>query len=1857
MGVIFYRKTGITDDGYLDGTFTELSDGQSTSNYISGGERKRLCWWNIKASDPPYYGAAEIVGLRLFLYSSEVKNYSRPTLLDSGDGTGANSGAIRLYRAKQAIEFKEGDTVPSNPDILQYSSVMFDTPMMFESFKGSNMYTEPDVSVSVEGNVKTLKIGAYITVADAHSNQKGHKLGKTLSKSQLWTRYSERSPKTFGVPRIETNMDTLGPGVQLPGVGGQSFTMSGDEDGFIQDIFKTFDSYDQRTETPPTGIDLDTAKIPVMVCPKWKNVTATTIDRASHSYNQGKSYVDKKINDAADWLGLGRPLDEGALGAPEVKTKYIPRHGREFWSDDIYFYEKDISIKHNNTDIVESFTVDVPILKAPPENTFVDTRNSIWQNIRKTPNKQFNVQDSNVDAERIDIAQSNMVFTAQSSTDACLFENIHAYFANDGTQDGDIRGTSPDGSSATAVKFLQEVRGQVYVPAPLNMWPERMENAPHPYIDVPVKLKLPPAFVKNSETAIKTRMRRAAWIGFSRFPIGAEYDMGVWWDANSNEAKRGAYGVCLFREAINNNDEMYTIVSWHDLTSDSGDPYFNNDGKGTNVLGYIPRNIIEEEYVLFRFALTWDGIKLLACHRNDDGDWQSCIYYTKGEADNGTNVGSTGGDIAVKLGDDVGGGGKPYISLTGHRKSINNTVGHYDDNREHSFARKYHIKSSLAGTEGSTTSQYNVWRTGNSPGGDYDAHANCGINGIDAASLAYMWNPYLTISLLNTRFNGDAMSDNEAYHANFGNSKDSISRLYIDSIGSYRFNYSHSNASVNSGNTSRGSLIIPETESYYFTKVDSNMNDNGDTTNLFTDDNAGGVSLAREQQQYAYVSLGFKTKAEAEASNKFFLMNNYITANLYDSELATRADMIDFMYSGESEPFGEFYPRSFGTTSTTTYKSVAIKATTASGFFTGGATNSGRNSNNIYVGTSIKQYSFFGSSRLDSETKDVNRGTASTGINHSYYWPSHQGLIADTDYDTTGNNRTEAFSQSGIFSVNWEDDSSTALGHKVYVKSSPVDLSNVNDSTDFPSMYYDISHSSSSAWKVTPSQDTTAWHCGFGLRQAQKNGSVMSDYVMPNLNWMIKWSDDTSTTAIRNRVDTIAAVDANATIYTNRHTTDPATGDHGKLFPGHFVRRENPFVQARIISATKIGGKGYPFDGTDPLTYEIAIDTEEPLKNAEDEIYIIYHASREWVPSIEHSDGTSTGISKDHTGESSDIKRQNIYCYTLVKVERTSSGSYRVRQCNSSGTLGSLSGDGTTNPANIHNGEDVSGSMIGSPNRIFFDVEEMLNTSDNSQTIGTSSATIPRGKFLNSHLCISPWRYWLYLRLPLTENERSFSSVVGVTSTLDADFSELAGSDGCAIRSTFNESDFTDNSSLGNYWTWDVRDTQSSKIDLSTDYGFGAFSSDSGEGGHCGESGIVADQYNQINIDGLATARGSLNPSDDLTIIGIPSDGLDNSLFAFDSAEATNKPYVLTAYLDKKPARPANFTVEPDEETPFFPKFSWETNDDDLWYALLFVDSKPIHNQYHKCLLHIPMNESVASTATTSYYRPNQDSTNTTPTLYKGIDTSGLETRAGFVTVSGVTSDIEGLAGYTSKFDGTNDYMELADGTYTQPTTDFSISFHVTPDSLPSNNKTILHKLNEYQIELNTNGQITVKMFPDTETTPTTSDIPVELKSSTSINCDGTSPTHVAVTLDTTLKYGNVKLYIDGKIEDQSGLKKTEGSKNNWILDRNLENHTGKLYIGRDSAATSTAYYSGKLEELTLYNHILIPLTPRDQTHTFIKPVSELTESTESVSKSYTGKLFLKDYHNIRGASKMEISTSSPVSFRKAAFRLRTGDD
>jgi hypothetical protein len=154
--------------------------------------------------------------------------------------------------------------------------------------------------------------------------------------------------------------------------------------------------------------------------------------------------------------------------------------------------------------------------------------------------------------------------------------------------------------------------------------------------------------------------------------------------------------------------------------------------------------------------------------------------------------------------------------------------------------------------------------------------------------------------------------------------------------------------------------------------------------------------------------------------------------------------------------------------------------------------------------------------------------------------------------------------------------------------------------------------------------------------------------------------------------------------------------------------------------------------------------------------------------------------------------------------------------------------------------------------------------------------------------------------------------------------------------------------------------------------------------------------------------------------------------------------------------------------------------------------------------------------------------------------------------------------------------------------------------------------------------------------------------SSSAIIADGQTPTCVILTVDTALKSGNVKLYINGYLEDQTGLRLATGTNNNWEAGNAINGGGSGLYIGYRPYSGESGF-DGKLEEIVIYKKCIYPVVPSDGKFVLDKPLKELKDGTPI---SNNARLFVKDYHNIRGNITSEVATSPPISFRKAGFRL-----
>ena len=92
--------------------------------------------------------------------------------------------------------------------------------------------------------------------------------------------------------------------------------------------------------------------------------------------------------------------------------------------------------------------------------------------------------------------------------------------------------------------------------------------------------------------------------------------------------------------------------------------------------------------------------------------------------------------------------------------------------------------------------------------------------------------------------------------------------------------------------------------------------------------------------------------------------------------------------------------------------------------------------------------------------------------------------------------------------------------------------------------------------------------------------------------------------------------------------------------------------------------------------------------------------------------------------------------------------------------------------------------------------------------------------------------------------------------------------------------------------------------------------------------------------------------------------------------------------------------------------------------------------------------------------------------------------------------------------------------------------------------------------------------------------------------------------------------------------------------------------MGASLSTPATGNHSGTVEEVVLYDKVIFPIVPQTGELTLYKPILELTASAIQSGISNVGRLFVKDYHNIRGTLANDVAASSMVSYRKSGLGL-----
>lgn len=251
-----------------------------------------------------------------------------------------------------------------------------------------------------------------------------------------------------------------------------------------------------------------------------------------------------------------------------------------------------------------------------------------------------------------------------------------------------------------------------------------------------------------------------------------------------------------------------------------------------------------------------------------------------------------------------------------------------------------------------------------------------------------------------------------------------------------------------------------------------------------------------------------------------------------------------------------------------------------------------------------------------------------------------------------------------------------------------------------------------------------------------------------------------------------------------------------------------------------------------------------------------------------------------------------------------------------------------------------------------------------------------------------------------------------------------------------------------------------------------------------------------------------------------------------------------------------------------------------MWYGFFIVSDITIPNQYHDAIIHFPLNEvGTHGTAASAPTEKIQDATTN-------------------VTISGALYDLEGLAGHSLRFDGSDDYVAFGTSGSTDPTitctTEMSIVAHIIPDAdIAAHNNYVVSQLisggEKFAIYVNASKQVVADVYWSDSGK-------VQLTSSSIITADGETPTNIILTVDTTLKSGNVKLYINGRLEDMTGQALETGTVNNWDLSSGIGavfKYSGSLasqlfVIGSliTSGTSSSLSFDGKIEEVVVYKNV-----------------------------------------------------------------------
>jgi hypothetical protein len=514
--------------------------------------------------------------------------------------------------------------------------------------------------------------------------------------------------------------------------------------------------------------------------------------------------------------------------------------------------------------------------------------------------------------------------------------------------------------------------------------------------------------------------------------------------------------------------------------------------------------------------------------------------------------------------------------------------------------------------------------------------------------------------------------------------------------------------------------------------------------------------------------------------------------------------------------------------------------------------------------------------------------------------------------------------------------------------------------------------------------------------------------------------------------------------------------------------------------------------------------------------------------------------------------------------------------------------------------------------------------------LGTTSFTTKHSGI--SRLLISPKKFWLWGMFqnlsPQSTSARKWgewfdspSYSGSLLSPKNYDSVRLFSTQG-SVGSTYNEFLYNDGSNQ-NQWKLSYINTDNI-LEMNKDYGYGAYKEASGEepaqtGGYiCKEMVLDGTSTKYFNLSSYAD-KNKLFESNKLKFAVYPE--FDNAYYYninIDSAEGTNPPAVIYGYnkplptIDNLTASPRFDFLKENVNVDLFGKangtdivFNWQESKD-IDYRVLFVDTTLIRNKYHKALFIAPLNDS--GIAAKAYTSANNYVNETSVTL----------------TGDNNTPDIEGAQGYASKFAGSTQLTQTTN-TNRIGADNFTIMTTLKPTSAAGSgdldvalemSKTTSSDSN-FALGVDNANKIQFKVTGSTK-----------LTSTTAYAMDGVEQLNVIITYDKSLDTDNLKLYVNGKLEDTADYTTSFET-------------SGRIYIGADRADAN--FFSGFVEEISTHSTTAYVVSNNRE---FTLTTKTLADLSSGESNSYQAKMFGFDGTNIRGFNKTDVATSNTASWK-----------